>query len=149
MTSDESGGVLLQSLQPGKFSVHKVLPKSRLGSSRLPPNRTSYPCDLPKGREGVLCGKRSCCCNFRKSMSSQIFVTTPAKLRLRRSAQPGSFPRCYEVVSRRQRQAAARNKSDKVRTATQCMVPGTVCATDVTSQPLRPQPHHDCATVTT
>ena len=58
-----------------------------------------------------------------------------------RAAKPGVSQRCKKNILCRQRQQTALKKSNKARAATQCMVSGTVFATDVTSQPLRLSPY--------
>ena len=92
----------------------------------------------PEGSKRVLRKERSCCCNFRKRhvfrRSLEGLPSSPVFCRL---ATPDRSLRLCKVVPRRRPQQTALNKSDKASTTTQCMVLGTVSATDAASQQLR------------
>ena len=66
-----------------------------------------------------------------------------------RSASSSTSQRCHKLVLSRRRRQTAQEKPDKSWIAAQCMVSGTVFATDVASQPLRSRLHADYATKTT
>ena len=146
---DKRGGVPLAKPQPRCLRRCKQLPKVRSLPRAESEWHTITRNDLRKVAEGFCGGEKAVAETSGKACLGRSLKRPLQNRVVCRSANSSTSQRCHKLVPSPQRRQTAQEKPDKSWIAAQCMVLGTVSATDVASQPLRARLHADCATKTT
>jgi len=93
--------------------------------------------DISTGKRDVFAGSGAAAAASKKACLHRSSKRPLSNCGFCRAAEPNVFQNCRKIILRHQRQQTALKKPDKTRATTQCMVMGTVSATDITAQPLR------------
>ena len=123
--------------------------QSRLCSSKPPSNGASCLVTTPEDGRVVLRKKQGCCCNFRKNMSSQIFVTTSAKLRLLQSCVLHCVSRMLRSRPSSSKAANSAEKAGQVADSSSVHGSGYCCRDERRVPAATTRLHHDSASMAT